>query len=486
MQYYAVLTFTTLVIAGLSLRLWRVTGSVSFPLGMALMYFWTLQGAWVLVRDKLHDGPATVGGEYHYSYFEERLFPISLNSNYMATLLIYSLFLIMIAVVLNAVVEKPDRTRTWKLIPLSHSRILTIALVCGVASYVIVRGDLTTAAALEVSGYNFTRGSEMMQQSRWFTVHQLLNYTALMTAAIGLAVLFSGDEARFLAARRKPWHGTAYVLVILALLGYMVVLGNRADLLVAMSFGVLFYIANRKPPSLIIVGTIFVVGILAANTIEACRGNALRDLPQVLAESKPWDLTRDKGSNEQFAAHMSMYGCLQYHVPLTFGSSFVSLAASVIPRALWSDRPESIYDYYARSVNAEPGQGYTIHHATGWYLNFGLPGVILGAVLLALVWAKCFNNLNTPPPPGRGLLLSAMRVLAPWALVGFLPKLMRTGPEGYKALFFEALLIPSIVVAISATRHASVAENEATAAEPVVAWYPDLRVTNKVKSALRG
>jgi len=34
-------------------------------------------------------------------------------------------------------------------------------------------------------------------------------------------------------------------------------------------------------------------------------------------------------------------------------------------------------------VGAIQNQGYSLHHATGWYLNFGYFGVALGAVVMA-------------------------------------------------------------------------------------------------------
>ena len=90
--------------------------------------------------------------------------------------------------------------------------------------------------------------------------------------------------------------------------------------------------------------------------------------------------------NEAYAAHFSMYGVLSRNVEPKFAYSLYSLALSAIPRIVWPDRPRDIYLYYSESVGTVQNQGYSLHHATGWYLNFGYLGVALGAVVMGLVW----------------------------------------------------------------------------------------------------
>ena len=52
---------------------------------------------------------------------------------------------------------------------------------------------------------------------------------------------------------------------------------------------------------------------------------------------------------------------------------------------------------YAESLGiyeGATGQGFTVHHATGWYLNFGTWGLIAGALLVGIIWAECYNAHN--------------------------------------------------------------------------------------------
>ncbi len=132
-------------------------------------------------------------------------------------------------------------------------------------------------------------------------------------------------------------------------------------------------------------------------------------------------------SNEAYGAHFSMYGVLAEGVQPRFGYSLYALVCSAIPRVLWPDRPPDIYTYYSESVGAIQNQGYSLHHATGWYLNLGYLGVALGAVVMGLVWAYC---LNAHRRPGSGRLFRLFAAVAPWLFVACLPPLIRAGPEG--------------------------------------------------------
>ena len=137
-------------------------------------------------------------------------------------------------------------------------------------------------------------------------------------------------------------------------------------------------------------------------------------------------------SNEAFAAHFSLYGVLEAGTAPKFGYSLYSLACSVIPRVLWPERPRDIYLYYSESVGTIQNQGYSLHHATGWYLNFGYAGVALGAVTLGLIWTVCLNARQRIRR-GSGMLYRLFAIIAPWVLVAGLPPLIRAGPEAIRA-----------------------------------------------------
>jgi hypothetical protein len=153
-------------------------------------------------------------------------------------------------------------------------------------------------------------------------------------------------------------------------------------------------------------------------------------------------------SNEAYAAHFSLYGVLASGAEPRFGYSLYSLACSVIPRVLWPDRPADIYNYYADSVGAIQNQGYSVHHATGWYLNFGYAGIAIGALVMGLVWAAC-SNAHQKITQKSGLLFRLFATLSPWLFVACIPPLIRAGPEGYKGFVVEGLMIPMATLAFA-------------------------------------
>ena len=115
---------------------------------------------------------------------------------------------------------------------------------------------------------------------------------------------------------------------------------------------------------------------------------------------------------------------------------------------IWPDRPPDIYYYYAQNVGAMDNQGYSLHHATGWYLNFGYPGVALGGILLGLAWAFCLSA-RYRIGSRTGFLFCVYAQIAPWLFAAHLAPLLRAGPEAYKGMLVEGVLIPLGVLALA-------------------------------------
>jgi hypothetical protein len=233
-------------------------------------------------------------------------------------------------------------------------------------------------------------------------------------------------------------------------------LGNKNELALALFSGCFLYFANSTRPRTRLLALIGVMLLACVGFIDFARSFSLDEISDSISIGEiAYSLVRIATSNEAFAAHMSMYGVLSYHAPLTYGSSVYIFVASAIPRMFWPDRPESVYLHYERSVGLVPiaeGQGYTVHHATGWYLNFGIPGVVMGALLLGWVWASLYNNV------ARGALRRDASAIRMFYIIGFvtfsanLPTLIRSGPEGYKGILVDSLFIPIVVLLLSRSR----------------------------------
>jgi len=448
MEFNALLTVSTTVITTLAWTIWSRTKSISFLIGIGFLYYWSLFGAWFIVADKL-------GGDsgMHYYNLERELFTIRLDGDYAWALVLYSVFIILVELVLLLLVKPEKFFTVRKAVPveLSHSRILVIAALAGVLSFLIVKGSIASAAALNVATYTGTR-PETGDVSPLFTLHQVLDRIALVAAGLGFVVWFCGDNARLISGRSRRWTLIAYLLVLGGMFAFNFVLGDKSELLFAGLTGFLFYLANSTRPRILLVGSLAVVGVIGLGFVGLFRGVPLPSLYEAVKDVQLSDVVESLKyvalSNEAFAAHFSMYGAISFHVQPTWGSSFVSLALSVVPRVFWPGRPNDIYFYYADRVGAEPGRGYTLLHATGWYLNFGTMGVVLGALVLGWVWARSFNaytSIRSSTPSWS----YALRVVTPWTFVAYFPAIVRAGIEVYKGVALEAFLIPSAVIALA-------------------------------------
>ncbi len=462
MEYFTLLTLVTAVIMLLAAGLYRRTGDLGILVGICALYYWSLYGAWFVVIDKL-------GGSsgQHYHYLEYKMFPLALDGFYMATLATYAGFIIVVQLTLlfmlphqarttlfpgtgNRGRQSPNAMRVNTELPrlvLRHEPILIIGILAGLASYLVIREKLSTAWALNTSAYWYTRA----QTGPWFTLHQVLNRVALVPAAIGVATLAAGSRSRFFvnAAPRYVWP--AYAVLLGGMSAFTFVLGNKNEVFTALITGVLAYAGSLRRPDWRKLGLVFGLGLWFLTAIDFFRGTPISRIGEVFLER--YSESTDVGhfvasSNEAFAAHFSMYGVLATGTEPKFGYSLYSLACSIVPRVLWPERPPDIYLYYSQSVGAIENQGYSLHHATGWYLNFGYPGVAIGAMVLGLLWVQ---TLGAQRRIGRrtGLLFRLAAVIGPWLFAAGLPPLIRSGPEGYKGFLLECLLIPLGVLAFA-------------------------------------
>lgn len=455
MEFYAVLATATVLIASLAIWLFVKTRHIGFPVGLGLFYYWSLYGAWWVVMDQR-------GGDSgkRYDYLATKMFPIELDEHYLWVLVLYAGFIILIEIVLLALVvqELPpgfdDRGSYIPPLRISHVSILALAVVSIAGSFLIMADQLASAAELNVSAYLATRGG-LGEYHSLFTLHQILNRMALFALAIGIAVFLAGDNARFVTGGSSAAIGCAYMVIVLASFGYLAILGNKNELFSALILGAVFYVNNTTRLRWRTVAPLGGAAFLAIAAIDFLRG-----LPVLaLLESKNWWealgwVPEIRSSNEAFAAHFSLYGVLHFHAPLTYGASIIALAASIVPRLFWPDRPEGSYVLYAESLGiyeGPTGQGYTVHHATGWYLNFGLWGLIAGAILLGVIWAWCYNahcRVTNGDPHWRNILA----IIAPAGFVSDIPPLVRAGPDAYKGLIVDGLIIPTIIILVASVR----------------------------------
>jgi hypothetical protein len=442
MEYYAILSIATVVFLVLTWLIWSKTKSLAFLLGNGFLYLWSLWGAWFVVRDLL-----TAQAEGPYQYLRFKLFPIYLDADYLWTIVLYALFMVIVQCTVLFTVKKIDtREVTFKTIQISHLKMIVLGAFCGGFSYLIIRPSLAAAAEMNASGYVYVKSDESL---KLYSVFQLTNRAALIALVMGIVVYFSGQQAKYLRGRPNVFLLVAYFACLGGVFLLNMLLGERSELLTAACFGGLLYIANTPKPSKLLIGGGAFAALAGLAIVGFTRGSSFNNVFSGVGLSSLFVSIADMSrSVEWFAPHFSLYGAIHKAVPFTYGTSFANLLLSAVPRIVWPDRPPDIYEHYANNVQAVPDQGYAIHHATGWYLNFGVIGLIAGALLWGWLWATLFNKFKRAES-SRFHLGRAFAVVAVWSFTADIPTLIRAGIEGYKPVLIQTFFIPVMIIALT-------------------------------------
>lgn len=444
-QAIGLLIALTAVSFVIGFKLWAISRDISFPLGMVAVYFWTAHGGWRIAS-------ACESGKFSASLARlgDRLVWPTLGGDYTAALFGYALFIISLGLAAVLRLKKTDERVLQEPMYLSHPTLQVLIGGLGIASALCVSDALGYAAHTGESAYGSVTHSGA---GYWVALHQVLMRSALVANAVGLAVWAVGDRGRLCQGSWGPLTGYVYLFEV-SLLGLVCsALGNKNELFQALITGISCYAANERRLRLVRVGVCAALALAVVAHIDATRGRTQTDPTGVSPIAAPLvSLVRSVESNEQFAAHLSMYAVLVNDVPIFYARSIVSLVFSVIPRALWPDRPGEIYEHYAVAVGAAEDQGFTIHHSTAWYLNFGVPGIILGGTLFGWLWSWTFNMRNSRSLRSQGIAV-VFATLGFSLFTGAIPVLLRTGPEGYKMVVVECIGFPALVVYCSSLVH---------------------------------
>jgi hypothetical protein len=239
------------------------------------------------------------------------------------------------------------------------------------------------------------------------------------------------------------------------------ILGNKKELLFSGLIAVLLFIGNNKFTSSTLLKFIVLCGILILPliTTDIVRGAKFRSLTNLKLEYKPSTgqiSSRSNSdyiggflfSNELFVPNFSMYAVLSNEVEPAYGISFKYLGSSLIPRFIKKERPPDVYDYYVNEIHADvsAGQGYTIHHATAWLLNLGKGGIIIGGLLLGFLWGKLSSvKLGS----ANSSIVRILEIFIPIITCAYLPVIIRSGIEVYKAYLVEGVFLTCIIIFIS-------------------------------------
>jgi hypothetical protein len=471
MIHYLLLVVFTIIIAFLAFKIWKKTHEVAFILGLGLMYYWSLLGPWFIVYDELTGQKGKNFGLAYYDYLT-RLFPVHADNIYLVVISFYALFIIVIELTLLFFSKKRNAEINSTVTPVnvSHLWLIIVCVSTSLISLFIVWKQILIAAKFNESVYYITRN----YHDSYYTVHQLFNQVAVVSLYIGFVSYIGGERSRYITGSKKRIYILAYAFAIFFIEGYLLFLGNKREIFFGGILGVLFYMANvHYKINFKALGVFIIIILIPLFFNDGLRSYSPEPLTEYFdvshLEFQPKEevaytqfsasntVFRFLFSNEMFVPHFSMYGILSHNLSLTYGSSLVSLAASLVPHFLWPDRPGGVYEYYVSSVHAKEGTGYTIHHASAWYLNFGILGIIAGAFILGWLWVWFYNKLSSIESI-KNKFIKILFIIAFSAFTAQIPAMMRTGPEGYKSLVFEAILLPVVMIFLASIVESNISE----------------------------
>jgi hypothetical protein len=458
-SYASLLIVGLIIIIYLNKIIYKITSDFTIVITSAVMYYWGIAGAWFLVPDQILGEPGK-NIDFHYYYIFEKLFKVSIDWNYLIAILSYTIFIIAFLVffllfikrknVITMQISKDD-------IPLISPYVIFICTCILIAlSIFIMRREMFYALTNSKSVYLITRNTP----NRLKTLHQLCNNYLIFIPMLSMITgLKYSLKSNFLN----------YFSIFLAVI-YLTFLGNRHEIIFCGIYVLLILGAFYKSHQInlsILIKPIFVLfftvllsdparsimpKLLSYTLKTEISHSELKELEKidVYASSTAGQATGHAisnviFSNEMFFANFSMYGVLKKKVEPTGGSSFKWILKSLIPVSVYGNRGDDIYEYYAKSVNAEKGQGYSIYYSTAWYLNFGFVGIVLASLFLALIFGVAYFIRSLI---GKINLLNVNFIIysIPALLAAQMPSIIRSGPENMKSIFFEALLFPLLII----------------------------------------
>lgn len=482
------IVFTSLIIF-IQRKIWKITPNVIFPMCTFIFYYWSLAGAWIFTLDQSF---GEFGRSLYMSYYVylEKVYPVKLDSTYSLMICFYSLFIISFQSAIWYFLKKksiePIYTENKEKIKLNPVIVSVSILFFICLSFYIVKAPIYKAIKMDESAYlNVRRGL-----APFYTFHQLFNLASSFLSYFYLSVLLSRNSSKMFEVVPSKIGNVLFGIAFLLNSSWLLFLGNRHELLIVGITAFLFItypIINKKhlKPIAIIMGLLFINFVLTdpmrsltpklvrplknseflrkkenviliKDYIETeKKANALLDSSEIhdmnvaslyysksKLESFKIALASVVFSNEMFSGQFSLYASLKENIPITYGHSIKSAFYTFIPRTIISQRPESSYEYYSNKLKLNKNQGFTINHATDWYLNFGIIGLVLGGLFWGILMVKLFVWSKMIPKE----IIRSLTFLAMISLSAYFSIIIRGGIDVLKVIVFESILIPIMLV----------------------------------------
>ncbi len=349
------------------------------------------------------------------------MFFINDIDNYNLSIYYYIIFYISMLLPM-LIVPKREISLRYSILSYNEKYLFKASFIFAAISAVYYYPILISSAISGQSAYHILADT----QSTMRALVQILSFMGMIAAAISYIYIEISNNKNLIPQKSK------ILFIVMYWFMTSLLIGDKGEILSALIFFICvrsqFYplFQNVK------LAVYSVLSLTLISSIDFIRGFGISQLYEnfsfgILANG----FTRIFESNETIAAHISMYGVINFDVPVQPVISFNSFLSSLFPRFLGFERAPSSYEFYSRELNLATDQGFTIHHATGWYINGGLLGLGLGGLFLGII-------LTTPYMRGVSKKWSPILI---GLLIAMMPHILRAGPEGYKSLILAVFPI---------------------------------------------
>ncbi len=498
------LVFLTSLIIWLQVKTWKVERNIIFPVFTGIFYCWSIAGAWLFSFDALTHAGKNIGFQYYYLL--EKMFPVAYDDTYHQVIWMYSGFIICLQLFvlfgLKWLKKQTKQIKPQGLVSLKSNSFVVISLLALIFSFWIVKDVIMYSLLLNESVYLNIRSAPI----QGYTLHQYACWIMIVSLYFYLG-LYLREKQTYIKVE-KPKFIFWLVFAICNL--YLIIIGSRHEIFFggivvfilmsypfrkirnskttySMSIGLWLFILMLNDPvrSLmpVIASNYGLTEALytperekeanlfqLARTARLQKRMLLEETAQIPNQNIDSLSSQDKKrytslvyqdnslltklsfsvvnivfSNEMFAGHFSMYGVVKKKVETKWGFSFKNLMYSFIPSIVIKERPMDSYTYYSQQMNFKGKQGFTINHITAWYLNASYFGLIIGPFFLSLLLLFPLYLSNKFKSP----VYQLFAIIALCSITAFGSMLIRSGPEAFKAVLYESILIPIFIVFVA-------------------------------------
>lgn len=406
MRFLAIL-FTAAYLA-LNIQLWRKTRSKSLLIIQFLLYFYSFHIYWIVL---LHEFGSYDRNPYLFRYPYYAAVNDSLLASYLHYAMFSTIYLALILITAPTPTKQTSESRDFLIRSPSLIGLSIAGLLIVIPFWSRELGDIL---ATGMSGY-------LSYKDRGGAAYPLIRMLTDLTAASLLvllaAILKFSEQLRAKASIFLSLQKIMSVVMSAMLALMLAAFGDKSSLMFGLLFSAAIVFGGNARIRLRTL-LLFPVFLVALNTITIIRHNPEGLTTLDVVEGSALNFL-DSG---EAVSGLSQYVLVHNDVAQIRGQSISYFFHILVPRFIAPDRPDDPYMYFARQSGMGERTGWGIHYATDCFMNFGISGLIGGAIFLGLFHGYFYRQSLQSI---RGLFLFA-------GLVGSYPLALRAGFAGIK------------------------------------------------------